>query len=216
MSTGGPAARHPRGKGPGGSPWHVWPLRRIRSPTSRRGLKGKGAQDPPSSVAPGTGQAPQSLLRCPSGGLNPAAGPNLGSSVPPPHRAQSRTRPPAAGSIRLCSSSPCQGAARRPAAGAPPRGARNTAPGLDSPGSRPSSPPRRTASSHTDSAPLLPPGPILSGAPPSVRFLPVFQPLVLQYPQTHKGSLRLSLRVRHGLAFWADDRGVQSKLGILF
>ncbi|KAJ1150437.1 hypothetical protein NDU88_003228 [Pleurodeles waltl] len=181
MSSRGPAAHLPQGAGPSSHPWHVQILRRICSPTFRRGPQGKGAQGPLSSVAPCTGPAPQRLLCRPSGGPNPrqgpapAAGPKLGSSGPPPPRAQSPTRL-TSGRQRPAPLLRSLARVRCPAAGAPPCWARKTVPGLDSPRAWPrlGSPSRGATSSRPDSAPLPPPGPTLPGAPPGVGFLQIF------------------------------------------
>ncbi|KAJ1194179.1 hypothetical protein NDU88_003474 [Pleurodeles waltl] len=63
-------------------------------------------------------------------------------------------------------------------------------------------------------AQLPPLDPIFCGALPDVGFFPALAPRVPQHPHTHRGSLRLSLRVRFGLAFRADDGGVQSTLRV--
>ncbi|KAJ1106171.1 hypothetical protein NDU88_003574 [Pleurodeles waltl] len=198
-----------RGQGPISSPGYAQHLWRVCSPTSpRRGSPGssliRGPRPGPTESASPSREAARARARGPPQPRGPTSGPAVLRSPGPSRRRDS----PAAGSARLRSSGP--------SLGAPARGVRNTALGCNSPRLRPpfASPPRGAASSRANSAPLSPLGPTLSRAPSGVGFLPIFQPRVPRHPRTHKGSPRFPLRVRHGLAFRADDGGVQSTLRV--
>ncbi|KAJ1154391.1 hypothetical protein NDU88_007143 [Pleurodeles waltl] len=181
-------------------------MRGTRGGSAHQPPQGEGAQDPLSSAAPGPGPGPPSPPEpTPGARLSRGAQPRAQRSSPGPSR---RRDSPAASSARSRSSGP--------SLGAPARGVRNTAPDSISPRLRPplGSPSLGAALSRADSAPLSPLGPTLTRAPSGVGFLPTFQPRVPRHSRTHKGSPRFPLRVQHGLAFRADDGGVQSTLRV--
>ncbi|KAJ1173866.1 hypothetical protein NDU88_005691 [Pleurodeles waltl] len=139
------------------------------------------------------------------------------SSAPPGPVADDTCRQPAV--LATDSSVPSPGVARRLAAGTPPRRAQITA--LSSPrGPTPTAPgpgrspaPRPTALLRFALTPLLSCLRIQS-SPGHFQMSDFFRLFHLGYCSTHRGSLRMSLRLRYGLAFRAYDGGVQSTLRV--
>ncbi|KAJ1108419.1 hypothetical protein NDU88_005795 [Pleurodeles waltl] len=156
-------------------------------------------------------RAPQSLPRHPRRRSRPAPrasvqpqDPTSGPAVPSSPGPSRRCDPSSADSARRSPAGPlaplgCTTASRswRPFTRGPDRSARlHTGGQFRQPQAQPwpDSPPCGAAPGSADSTPLSPPGPYLSGVPPGVGFPPALPLLVLQCPQTHRGSPRLPLR----------------------